>query len=437
MSAIANYYSGNPLNRLSYLRTSPAFLASSLSSPKSRFVLYNKLNPLVGPRALDGSLTLHTLEWDDVKSWVGEDAARVFHGADGKNEKALGEVNAFYTGDASKLTAEEKVKHFIDQPALVFLGVDERSAPQSAKSLPLSKPTDDSTLESHSPYGVPYWALDVTTLHELREKWVKASRGEFTDMRAGMASISPEQAAVAGEGRALIDWNTRNRYCPSCSRPLRSVWAGWKRACAAPIDPSKESKYLPPCLSKQGVHNFNYPRTDPVVIMAVISPDRESILLGRQRVWPKQFYSCLAGFIESGETIEEAVRREVYEEAGVDVGDVYYHSSQPWPYPSSLMIGAICVAKPGQVIRTDLDNELEDARYFTRQQILEVLGKEAKGLTKEEVTRFDLQQAQEHGKAVPESKDSLGLIRLPAATAIAHTLVAAWATNSYLQGSKL
>lgn len=96
-------------------RTSPAFLASSLSSPKSRFVLFNRLNPLVGPRGSDGSLTLHTLGWDDVKAWVGEDSTRVFNGADGKNEKALGEVNAFYSGDASKLTPEEKTKHFIDQ----------------------------------------------------------------------------------------------------------------------------------------------------------------------------------------------------------------------------------------------------------------------------------------------------------------------------------
>jgi NADH pyrophosphatase NudC (nudix superfamily) len=103
----------------------------------------------------------------------------------------------------------------------------------------------------------------------------------------------------------------------------------------------------------------NYPRTDPVVIMAVLDPTREKILLGRQKIWPKKFYSCLAGFIESGETIEEAVRREVYEEAGIEVGEVYYHSTQPWPYPSSLMIGMIGIAKENQTIRCDLDNELE------------------------------------------------------------------------------
>lgn len=436
MSAVANYYSGNPLNRLSYLRTSPAFLASALSSPKAKFVLFNKLNPLVLPRHPDGSLLLQTLTWTDVKAWIGDDAARVFRGADGKDDKALGEVNAFWHNVKTEgLSSKEKEAHFINQPALVFLGVDERSAPLSIQSLPLSKPTDESTLESHSPHGVPFWALDTTTLDDLREDVLKSGGGEFTDMRAGMASISPEQAAIAGEGRALLDWNTRNRFCPSCARPLRSVWAGWKRACIPGL-PSPELETPPTCLSKTGVHNFNYPRTDPVVIMAVISPDRESILLGRQRVWPKRFYSCLAGFIESGETIEEAVRREVYEEAGIEVGDVYYHSSQPWPYPSSLMIGAICIAKPDQVIRTDLDNELEDARWFPREEVLAVLVGESEALTKEEVSRFDLQQQGLKGTEAAV-KEETTTIRLPASTAIAHTLVAAWATNSYLQGSKL
>ena len=94
-----------------------------------------------------------------------------------------------------------------------------------------------------------------------------------------------------------------------------------------------KSTFLPSRLPIPAHHccdSYNYPRTDPVVIMAILSPDRSSILLGRQRSWPGKFYSCLAGFIESGESIEEAVRREVYEEAGVEVGEVVYHSSQPW-----------------------------------------------------------------------------------------------------------
>lgn len=119
------------------------------------------------------------------------------------------------------------------------------------------------------------------------------------------------------------------QFCPACARPIRSVWAGWKRSCIPGEAGESGLDGTPTCLSRKGVHNFSYPRTDPVVIMAVLSPDNEKILLGRQRSWPARFYSCLAGFIESGESLEEAVRREVYEEAGIVIGEVGYHSSQP------------------------------------------------------------------------------------------------------------
>lgn len=170
------------------------------------------------------------------------DAAEVFRHVDGKNEKALGEVSAFWLADehtpkpvngvAPVLTTEEKRHHFINQvrcsrlsmiagmlinpcpcvqPPLVFLGVDERSAPESAKSLPLSKPDDNSSLASHSPYGVPYWALDCSSLESLKSKFLKTGdKFEFVDMRAGMASIPGEEAAIGAEGRALVDWNKRN-----------------------------------------------------------------------------------------------------------------------------------------------------------------------------------------------------------------------------------
>ncbi|ORY80302.1 NUDIX hydrolase domain-like protein [Leucosporidium creatinivorum] len=435
------YYAGNPLNRLSYLRSSAAFLASALESNKSRFVVYDSLNPLVAAPLPDGTKKLLLLKWDDLKQYiVGAEgnAQELFKGVDGKEEVELGRVPSFIKPEGGKsiaeLTAAERRHVFINLPPLVFLGVDERSAPASAKSLPLSKPDEHSTLESHSPYGVPYWSFDVTALSELKEKLLKENQGaEFADMRAGMQTIPNEEASIGAEGRALVDWNKRNLFCPACSRPLRSVWAGWKRACV-PGEPSAEGLDAPPaCISKKGVHNFNYPRTDPVVIMAICSPDRESILLGRQKVWPKKFYSCLAGFIESGETIEEAVRREVYEEAGVEVGDVFYHSSQPWPYPSSLMIGAIGVAKEGQTIRCDLDNELEDARWFTRAEVLAVIeAGPAKQMSREEVAQID---GKEDAKSTPGGENTggeEGWFRMPPATAIANTLCVAWAKNTYL-----
>ena len=140
--------------------------------------------------------------------------------------------------------------------------------------------------------------------------------------------------------------------------------------------------------------NFSYPRTDPVIIMGVLSPDGEKILLGRQKTWPKGFYSCLAGFLEPGESLEEAVRREVHEEAGISVGRVIYHSSQPWPFPSNLMLGAFGEAiEGGQDIRLDLDNELEDARFFTRDEVLAVLGDSLLStLSKQDLEKLDQNQ---------------------------------------------
>ncbi|KAM0793796.1 hypothetical protein ACM66B_001212 [Microbotryomycetes sp. NB124-2] len=457
-----NYYAGNRLNRLSYLRSSPAFLTSALESPKAKFLLFDNLSPLVNkspPPNNDKSTSssvrrLISVEWKDVKLYISADdetAKGVFDGVDGKDDSKLGVVprykqESFIGGKlVTDLSPSDVRHHFINQPALVFLGVDESNAPEEQKSLPVSKPTDDSTLESHSPYGIPYWALDVSSLSPLKELVLERHPdAEFGDMRAGMQSIPAEDAAVGGEGRALIDWNRRNLFCPACGGALRSVWAGWKRTCvppnAAQLQSSNDVDERPACTSKKGVHNFNYPRTDPVCIMAITTPDRNQILLGRQKSWPPKFYSCLAGFIESGETIEESVRREVYEEAGIVVDEVFYHSSQPWPFPSSLMIGAIGVAKPGQTIRCDLDNELDDAQWFTREQVLQVISStEPLQLSKEDVARMDDKIETDNNKnkegASGGKKDVL--FRMPPATAIANTLVHAWARNDYFGAEPL
>jgi NAD+ diphosphatase len=114
------------------------------------------------------------------------------------------------------------------------------------------------------------------------------------------------------------------------------------------------------------VSNLSFPRTDPTVIMAVASADGGKVLLGRQKRWPKDWFSTLAGFLEPGESIEEAVRREVWEESGVRVGRVVVHSSQPWPFPASLMIGAVAQAVDGgEGIHLGHDPELESARWVS------------------------------------------------------------------------
>lgn len=156
--------------------------------------------------------------------------------------------------------------------------------------------------------------------------------------------------------------------------------------------------------------NLSFPRTDPTVIMAIVSADGRRILLGRQRRWPKFWFSTLAGFQEPGESIEEAVRREVWEESGVRVGRVVLHSSQPWPFPASLMIGAVGQALPGdgETIYLGNDAELESARWFELGEVKEALAKGTSNL----------------GESAPETYVE-GSLRLPPRTAIANRLITA------------
>jgi NAD+ diphosphatase len=163
-----------------------------------------------------------------------------------------------------------------------------------------------------------------------------------------MQLLSPPDLAIYGAARSLVDWHARHRFCARCGAGTRLVKGGWQRHC-----------------DNCGADHF--PRTDPVTIMLVEHEDR--LLLGRQRRFPPRMYSALAGFIEPGETIEEAVAREIREEAGLRVRDVRYIASQPWPFPSQLMIGCHSLAEdPALTIDTD---ELEDARWFTRAELLE------------------------------------------------------------------
>lgn len=177
-----------------------------------------------------------------------------------------------------------------------------------------------------------------------------AGMGEFTDLRALAPQLSARDAMLLGCARSLIAWHARHGFCANCGAPSVPEMGGWKRAC-------------PSC----GASHF--PRVDPVVIMAVGRGDQ--LLLGRQSGWPPQFWSCLAGFIEVGETVEQAVRRETYEEAGIRVGAVRYAASQPWPFPSSLMVGVLADAL-SETISIDA-NELEDARWFGRDEVRTLL----------------------------------------------------------------
>lgn len=192
--------------------------------------------------------------------------------------------------------------------------------------------TDAMVLLGLDSAGAPWFACKTDSLDNLR------------DLR-GLAmeeAIPPEQLGILAQARSLIQWHERRSFCSNCGGRNEVTDAGYRRHC-------------PAC----GMNHF--PRTDPVVIMVVRHEGR--ILLGRQKAWRPGMYSALAGFVEPGETIEDAARREIFEEAGIRVGTVSYVSSQPWPFLSNLMIGLIGEAVTAE-IRLD-QNELEDARWFS------------------------------------------------------------------------
>jgi NAD+ diphosphatase len=171
--------------------------------------------------------------------------------------------------------------------------------------------------------------------------------------------VPPALAGALGQAKSMLDWHRRHRFCANCGEPSRAAAAGWRRHCDA-------------C----GTQHF--PRVDPVVIMLAI--DGERCLLGRQRQFAPGMYSALAGFVEPGETAADAVAREVLEEAGVRCSGVVQFATQPWPFPSSLMIGCFALADDTQIVVDTV--ELEDARWFSRAEIAAMLdGTHADGLT--------------------------------------------------------
>ena len=173
----------------------------------------------------------------------------------------------------------------------------------------------------------------------------------FVDLRMVMTALSPLDAECLAIAKGLMNWHASHGFCAACGQKTEISSAGWQRLC-------------PAC------GRTHFPRTDPVVIMLVVAQNR--LLLGRSPQWPEGMYSLLAGFLEPGEVIEAAVRREVYEESGVRIGKVRYLASQPWVFPASLMIGCIAEAQTTE-IKID-PAELEDAQWVTREDLVAIKG---------------------------------------------------------------
>ncbi|KAG8757708.1 NADH pyrophosphatase [Serendipita sp. 396] len=370
---------GSPLNRFGWLRTSAKFINASACSPRARWILFRSGDPLVH-QSTGKLVELPTSQLGTV----------------------LGSQPYFGQGQLEGESALPEVKNLesarLRGPRAVFLGVWERDAAQSASGEANAKEGGNeatTTVDVEDVKGDFYFALDVSDVD-----------------------------------KQLLETLACSSFLP---------WA-------QPRDP--------PCPTRTGLHAHQYPRTDTVVITGVIDQTGDKMLLGwnvgiiyftaaiqylnfiRQRKFPGKYYSTLAGFVEPGESFEEAVFREIYEESGVKVYDAVYHSSQPWPYPGNLMVGFYARADSTQPISLDLDTELMDARWFTKSEILEILAhrdgtnwsaRDHKKLDDIVSGNTDAGTSQSVVGNITKVSNSEPPFRVPPQSSIAGVLIAEWA----------
>lgn len=280
---------------------------------------------------------------DSLASALDDPAARLYLL---RNDMAMVKSNG---GGGDPLFTRAETEAFGPADALVLLGWTE-DGPRLAATLPEETIVDEN-------------AISLVALRAM----------------AMEGAVARDHLGAFAQARSLCHWNIRHRFCGVCGELTVMKSGGYRRECPACGAP-------------------HFPRTDPVVIMLAIdaSGTEERCLLGRQPHFAEGMYSCLAGFLEPGETIEDAVRRETGEEAGIDIGRVHYHSSQPWPFPASLMIGCHAEALTNDIVPDE--TELEDVRWFPRHEVKAIL-------------------ADTHA----------GGVKCPPTIAIAHHLIRSWA----------
>ena len=256
---------------------------------------------------------------------------------------ATARTHLFWRGKLLADGDSQPLKIALDHPALadcrdapLFLGLTP-DGPRFAADLALWQPHQDAATigQFTDPSAQPHPAF---------------SGASFVEIRGLMPTLSPLDGECIATARALIGWHGTHRFCPNCGTATTIEHAGWQRKC-------------PAC------GTVHFPRTDPVVIMVIARGDQ--LLLGRGPAWPERMYSLLAGFVEPGETIESAVRRETFEETGIHVGEVGYIASQPWPFPMSLMFGCAGVALDETITLDPV--ELADARWVSRADVQRIL----------------------------------------------------------------
>eukprot|EP00039_Didymoeca_costata_P003444 m.67720 g.67720 ORF g.67720 m.67720 type:complete len:404 (-) comp11911_c0_seq1:16-1227(-) len=254
---------------------------------------------------------------------------------------------------------------------------------------------------------VPYFAMDVShyPTNDQQLLGIDAPMNfAFKDSRKVASSLSIPDTGILAQARSLLSWHSTHRFCSQCGSHTEAQKGGYVRVC-----------------TDCEAHHF--PRTDPCVIMLVVDEENDTCLLGRGKAKSFIYYSCLAGFIDQGETLEEAVRREVKEESGIDVGEVSYFKSQPWPFPSSLMFGCFAKALSRDVV---IDySEMEDIKWFSREDVKTALQGQNSQF---QVLITVLNMINFHRNLV---------LQVPERVAIAHHMMHAWVHNTTKQLTKI
>ncbi|CAF1029158.1 unnamed protein product [Adineta steineri] len=342
-------FQGNPLNRLNLHRKSIKDVAQHT---QSRFLSYRQLKVLFDQEKKQPTWLTYEFLFENNKNTNNEIKLTL----DQCEIVLLGIGSRFIADRPSSITNTESTK--IDNKLL-------------NKYLLASEPTPDEYI---------YFALSIPT------QFADNLPGTYMDLRSLLPQLSVIDAAICGQGRALLDWHASYQYCGKCGSTTNSLEGGTRRKCTK-------------------CNNTIYPRTDPVAITLVIHSDKEHVLLGRKATFPPFMFTCLAGFIEPGESIPEACSREVWEESGVivDTNLTRYFDSQPWPFlGGQLMIGCFTSAIDETI--TLHDSELEDCRWFSRDEVGEMI---------------------QRSRDVNLDKNDKGL-RIPPPFAIAHQLIYNW-----------
>lgn len=362
------YFGSEALNRVSFLREDPDFITNTLLHPSTRFIFFENSNPLVLKKD-DGKLVILTNGSWQLKYM--------------RKGLLLSETWRNTLEEWSKDNREQSKDIRQNKASFVFLGLEDESVGLNLLALKATEDTEDGSekfLDFQGRYqGIPYYAVDLTGIQTLRSAILDLAMENldaspdmliFTHSRKHFFSFTPKDAALYSHGKMFLDWLHRNRFCPGCGSTVVPIHAGGKLKCTNEQENKSEDGHL--CficpVRSATVSNVSFPRTDTVVITAVTNPERSKVLLSlNKRHVQSKMYSCTAGFIEPSETIEVATKREIWEETGVVCSSVNIICSQPWPYPSNLMIGCVAVVEfngINEIIRLDHDKELADAKWF-------------------------------------------------------------------------